>query len=185
MSGIGEAILTVYVRSYSLWPARPVFSGGLITLQQIRACQPVFSAALTGYVEATRDDDARKNLVCPANRYPDAAADWIPLTLTAQRAEIIWATDPDLAAWMQQSRLNATCGMGDHQGDPLMTSALARLFTNIEPAINKLETLMARTGEGTAGSIRRPKPVLTPGRGTSTERPVQLGHGDLAGPPAA
>ena len=77
-------------------PARPVFNGGQITLQQIRACQPVFSAALTGYIEATCDGDARKNLICPANQYPDAAVDWIPLTCTAQRAEIIWATDPDL-----------------------------------------------------------------------------------------
>lgn len=122
--------------------ARPVFNGEVITLQQIRACQPVFSAALTGYVEATRDDDAGKNLICPANRYPDAAADWIPLTCTAQRAEMIWATDPDLSAWMQRSRLNATCGMSDHHEDPRMKSALARYFTNIEPAINKLETLM-------------------------------------------
>jgi hypothetical protein len=124
-------------------PARPVFNGGLITLQQIRACQPVFSAALTGYVEATRDDDAQQNLLCPANRYPDAAADWIPLTCTAQRAEIIWVTDPDVSAWMQRSRLNATCGIGDHQADPQMKSALARLFTNIEPAISKLERLIA------------------------------------------
>ena len=129
-------------------PARPVFSGDLITLQQIRACQPVFSAALTGYIEATRGDDAHKNLICPANQYPDTAADWIPLTCTAQRAEIIWAADPDLSAWMQRSRLNATCGIGAHQGKPLMESALARLFTNIEPAINKLETLMAGTGGG-------------------------------------
>jgi hypothetical protein len=79
--------------------------------------------------------------------------DWIPLTCTAQRAEIIWATDPDLSAWMQRSRLNATCGMGDHRADPLMTSALVRLFTNIEPAINNLETLMAGTGGGSA--VRR------------------------------
>jgi NAD(P)-binding Rossmann-like domain len=124
-------------------PARPVFNGGLITLQQIRACQPVFSAAMTGYVEATRDDDAQQNLLCPANQYPDAAADWIPLTRTAQRAEIIWATDPDLSAWMQRSRLNATRGIGDHRADPRMKSALTRLFTNIEPAISKLERLIA------------------------------------------
>jgi NAD(P)-binding Rossmann-like domain len=124
-------------------PARPVFNGDLITLQQIRACQPVFSAALTGYVEATRDDDAQQNLACPANQYPDAAADWIPLTCTAQRAEITWATDPDLSVWMQRSRLNATCGIGDHQADPQMKSALARIFTNIEPAISKLEKLIA------------------------------------------
>jgi len=131
-------------------PARPVFDGDLITLQQIRACQPVFSAALTGHVEAAHDDDARKNLTCPANRYPDTAADWILLTCTAQRAEIIWATDPDLSAWMQRSRLNATRGMADHQADPLMTSALTRLLTNIEPAISKLETLSAGTGAGSA-----------------------------------
>jgi len=129
-------------------PARPVFNGGLITLQQIRACQPVFSAALTGYVEATRDGDARKNPICPANRYPVAAADWIPLTYTAQRAEIIWATDADVSAWMQRSRLNATRGMADHQEDPQMKAALARLFSNVEPAINKLGTLMAGMPEG-------------------------------------
>lgn len=131
-------------------PARPVFSADLITLQQVRACQPVFSAALTGYTEATSGDDARKNLICPANQYPDAAVDWIPLTHTAQRAEITWVTDPDLSGWMQRSRLNATCGIGAHQADPLMQSALARLFTNIEPAISNLETLMAGASVGTA-----------------------------------
>jgi len=131
-------------------PARPVFDGDLITLQPIRACQPVFSAALTGYVEATRHDDASKNLPCPANPYPDAAVDWIPLTCTSQRAEITWVTDPDLSAWMQRSRLNATSGMADHQADPLMKSALARLFANIEPAINTLEALMAGLSAGAA-----------------------------------
>jgi NAD(P)-binding Rossmann-like domain len=124
-------------------PGRPVFADGRITLQQIRACQPVFSAALTGYVEAARDDDAQKNRLCPANPYPDTALDWIPVTCTAQRAEVVWAGDPDLSSWMQRSRLNATCAVRDHLDDPLMKSGLARLFTNIEPAIAKLETFMA------------------------------------------
>jgi hypothetical protein len=130
-----SVIGTLARRVPALWPG-PV-------LRQIRACQPVFSAALAGYVEATRDDDARKNQICPANRYPDAAVDWIPLTCTAQRAEIMWATDPDLSTWMQRSRLNATRSMADHQEDPQMKAALGRLFTNIEPAINKLEMLRA------------------------------------------
>ena len=124
-------------------PARPVFSDNLITLQQIRSCQPVFSAALTGYVEAAFGDDARKNQICPANRYPDAAVDWIDVTCTAQRAELIWATDPDLVSWMQGARLNAIRGMGDFPDDPQMKSALDRVFTNIEPAISNLETLKA------------------------------------------
>jgi NAD(P)-binding Rossmann-like domain len=125
-------------------PGRPVFGGNMITLQQIRACQPVFSAALTGFVEAVRDDDAQKNQICPANRYPDAAADWIPLTRTAQRAEMVWVTDPDVYSWMQRSRLNATCGLADHQDDPQLKAALTRLFTNIEPAISKLGKLTAQ-----------------------------------------
>jgi NAD(P)-binding Rossmann-like domain len=125
-------------------PARPVFSGNVITLQQFRSCQPVFSAALAGYVEAARDDEAQKNQICPANRYPDAATDWIPLTCTAQRAEITWVTDPDVSAWMQRSRLNASRGVGDHRDDPVMQSALGRLFTNIEPAISNLERLTPR-----------------------------------------
>jgi len=108
-------------------PSRPVFSDSQITLQQIRACQPVFGAALTGYVEATRDDYTQKNQICPANPYPDTATDWIPVTCTSQRGEIIWATDPDLSSWMQHSRLNATRGIRDHQDDPQMKSALGRV----------------------------------------------------------
>jgi len=69
--------------------------------------------------------------------------DWIGVTCTAWRAEIIWATDPDLVSWMEHARLNATCGMGAYRDDPQMTSALARLFTNVEPAISNLETLQA------------------------------------------
>ncbi len=133
-------------------PGRPVFADGQITLQQIRACQPVFSAALTGYVEAARDGDAAKNRLCPANPYPDTAMDWIGVTCVAQRAEVVWAADPDLSSWLQRSRLNATAGIRAHLDDPLMKSALARLFANIEPAIAKLETFMAEIPQ--AGAVR-------------------------------
>jgi NAD(P)-binding Rossmann-like domain len=124
-------------------PGRPVFADDQITLQQIRACQPVFAAALIGYVEAARHDDAERNRLCPANRYPEAAVDWIPVTCTAQRAERAWSADPDVFSWMQRSRLNATCGIRDHLDNPQMKTALDRLFTNIEPALAKLETLSA------------------------------------------
>jgi hypothetical protein len=124
-------------------PARPVFADDRITLQQIRACQPVFSAALAGYVEASRHDDAEKNLLCPPNPSPDTAADWITLTCIAQRALATWLGDADLSAWMEQARLNAARGIGDHRGDPRMKSALTRLFANAEPAVTKLETFQA------------------------------------------
>jgi NAD(P)-binding Rossmann-like domain len=135
-------------------PARAVFAGGQITLQQIRACQPVFSAALTGYVEASRHDDAEKNTLCPANTYPDTALDWIPMTCTAQRAELAWTADADVYSWMQRSRLNATNGIGNYLDDPLMKSALARWFANVEPAIARLETLTAEISGPGSGPAR-------------------------------
>ena len=47
-----------------------------ITLQPIRAGFPVFVAALAGFVEATVDDDAEKNRLCPPSPLPDTPADW-------------------------------------------------------------------------------------------------------------
>jgi hypothetical protein len=123
---------------------RPVFADGQITLQQIRSCQPVFSAALTGYAEATRHDDTENNRICPANPYPDTALDWIRVIHASQRAEMTWLADSDVDSWMQRSRLNATFGFNNYLDDPLMKSALARLFTNVEPAIAKLAAFTAQ-----------------------------------------
>ena len=135
-------------------PSRPVFADRQITLQQIRACQPVFSAALTGYVEATRHDDAEKNRFCPANPYPDTALDWIPVTCAAQRAEITWSADRDLSSWMQRSRLNAARGIRDYLDDPVMQSALTRMLANIETAIARLETFTAEINVLASGLVR-------------------------------
>jgi hypothetical protein len=126
-------------------PGLPLFADGQITLQQFRSCQPVFSAALAGYIEATRHDDKEKNRPCPANPYPEAALDWIRVIAASQRAEMTWLADSDVDAWLQRSRLNATRGFSDYLQDPLMKSALARLFTNVEPAIAKLTSFTAQT----------------------------------------
>ncbi len=138
-----------------LAPGRPVFAPGLITLQQTRVCQPTFNAALAGYVEATRNDDTDKNLLCPPNPYPDAATDWIAATCIAQRAQATWLADADLSAWMDAARLNAARGVGAHLTDPRMQSALARMFANAEPAVKKLDALQARVHQP-GPATRRP-----------------------------
>jgi hypothetical protein len=140
----GQVYVDCSAAGLRLAPARPVFADGLITLQQVRACQPTFNAALVGYLEASRHDDAGKNLLCPPNPYPDTATDWIPATCTAQRALNTWRGDADLSAWMERARLNAARGIGDHLADPRMTSALTRIFANVEPAIAKLEAFQAQ-----------------------------------------
>jgi len=55
-------------------PMVPIFQEGLIRLQTSRAGFPCFNAALTGFVEATRDDDREKNRLCPPNVLPDTPA---------------------------------------------------------------------------------------------------------------
>ena len=138
-----------------LSPGRPIFADSRITLQQIRACQPAFNAALVGYVEASRHEDTEKNLLCPPNPYPDAATDWIPATCIAHRALATWLADADLSAWMEGARLNATRGIGEHLTDPQMKSALARLFANAGPAVQKLETFQAQAQQA-GRATRRP-----------------------------
>jgi hypothetical protein len=124
-------------------PPRPIFEPGRITLQQIRTCQPTFNAALIAFVEAARDDDAEKNRLCPPNPYPSSALDWIPSTYISQRAEARWMREPDVAAWLERSRLNGSRGIGEHVSDPRVQSAFGRLVENGRPAIENLKSLAA------------------------------------------
>ena len=57
------------VRSAATRPLVPIWGSEAITLQPIRTGFPCFGAALAGYVEATRDDDAEKNRLCPPSPY--------------------------------------------------------------------------------------------------------------------
>jgi hypothetical protein len=79
------------------------------------------------------------------NPYPNAAADWIATTCIQLRSQDAWLQDPDLAAWVERSRLNATRGIRDHLAEPRMSSAVTRLLTNIKPGMAKLETFLAGT----------------------------------------
>jgi hypothetical protein len=126
-----------------LTPGRPAFEPGRITVQQIRTGQPVLSAALIGHLEASRHDDAEKNMHCPPNPYPDAASDWISCMRTSLRAQARWLADPELSAWLEGSRLNASRGTGTHLADPRMRAAMARMFKNLEPAVANLQALQA------------------------------------------
>jgi hypothetical protein len=123
---------------------------------QIETDYLLVGAGATGrYLEASRQDDAQKNLLCPPNPYPDAAADWIPATCTAQRALNAWLADADLSAWMEQARLNAARGIGTHLADHRMKSALARMLANAEPAVTNLQALQAQAGRPGHGHARQ------------------------------
>jgi hypothetical protein len=126
-------------------PVRPIFEPDRITLQQVRAIQPTFNAAVIAFVETARDDDVEKNRLCPPHLYPDATQDWLSVTFFGQRTQALWLGQPDLVSWLERSRLNAARGLAERATDPKMQPAVARLFASREPAIDNLEQMLAQT----------------------------------------
>ena len=126
-------------------PGRAVFEPNRITLQAVRTGLLPFSAALIAFVESAREDDVEKNRLCPPNPYPNAAVDWIATNAISHRVQIRWFEEPDLLAWMERSRLDVARGLNAHLSEPQTQAATARFLTNLEPAVEKLESFLAET----------------------------------------
>ena len=122
-------------------PATPIFQPGRIVLQQVRYLSPCFNAGLVGFVEAHRDDDADKNLLCPPNAYPSSVEDWPRMTRRTWLAEGRWLREPDLSAWAAESRLNLLRALPDHATDPRVQAAVNRYLSHIRAAIERLKQL--------------------------------------------
>ena len=86
--------------------AQPVFSDGSITLQSIRTCQQVFSAAFIGHVEAAYDDETIKNELCTPVPHPDTDVDFLRTSVANSLNAARWAQDPALSAWLAAARLD-------------------------------------------------------------------------------
>ena len=78
-------------------PLVPLWGPDQIRLQTIRAGFPCFSAALAGYVEATRDDDRERNRLCPPNTLPDSPASWARMQVRGTIAARTYGAEPDIA----------------------------------------------------------------------------------------
>jgi hypothetical protein len=87
-------------------PATPIFETGRITLQSVRGCQQIFSAALTAHVEAAYRDDAVKNRLCVPLPHPDTDLDWLRLAQADYSNQLRWFDDPELMSWLSAARLD-------------------------------------------------------------------------------
>jgi hypothetical protein len=124
-------------------PETPIFTADRITLQSIRTGLLPFASALIGYVEATRDDVAVKNRLCPPNRQPNVPLDWARGMLIAMRAANRWSKELDIADWLERSRLNVMRGLPQRTGDPNVQQSFARFLAVVRPALANLERLSA------------------------------------------
>ena len=122
-------------------PATPIFQPGRIVLQQMRQLSPCFNAALVGFLEAHRDDDADKNRLCPPNPYPSSIEDWPRMMSRTWRTEGRWLSEPDVSAWVARSRLNLMRALPDHVTEPSVQAAVERYLTHVRAAIERLTQL--------------------------------------------
>ncbi len=122
-------------------PPVPIWGPTSITLQLVRAGFPCFGAALAGYVEATRDDDAEKNRLCPPTPYPDGLGSWARMTLLGTRAARLFGAEPDIRAWADTVPLNPARIPPGHAGSPALDDALDRLQRHVGPALERLAEL--------------------------------------------
>ncbi len=135
-------------------PAIPIFAPGRIVLQQVRHLAPCFNAALIGFVEARRDQDADKNRLCPPNPYPSSVHDWPRMISRTWRTEARWLGEPDLSAWVANSRLNLLRALPDHAAEPPAQTAIRSPLAHVQNAIQNLTQLhgsLVRTAISASG----------------------------------
>lgn len=122
-------------------PRVPIWGQPAITLQPIRTGFPCFGAALAGYVEATRADDAEKNRLCPPTPYPDTLAEWANMNVLGTRAAMSFGSELDIKAWSDTVALNPARIPPGHAGSPELDDALGRLQSHVQPGLSKLVEL--------------------------------------------
>jgi len=123
-------------------PVVPVFAGDRITLQTVRSCQQVFSAAFLAHLEAAYDDDASKNALCTVVPHPNTDVDFVRTLLANTLNELRWAWDEDLVGWLGRSRLNLF-GLPPSTPDAATIEALGRVLAIAPEAIETMQRLLA------------------------------------------
>lgn len=135
-------------------PATSIFQPGRIVLQQVRHLSPSLNAALVGFVEVHGEDDVDKNWLCPPNPYPTSITDWPRMVTRTWKTEGRWLSNPDLSAWLPESRLNLLRALSDHAAEPSVQAAVKRYLTHVTPAIERLSSWTDPSPTGVEGPTR-------------------------------
>lgn len=125
--------------------ARPVFAGNLISLQNLRLCQPIFSAALIAHVEASGKGEAEKNAICVPVQMPSDPVGWLRMMAEELPVRVRWNANEEISAYTASSRLDSLAPRMS-KVQPTDTAVLAemeRYGRNVEPAMAKLKELLA------------------------------------------
>jgi hypothetical protein len=120
----------------------PVWQPDVITLQTIRAGFPSFGAAVTGYIEATRDDDAEKNRICSPSVYGNSLREWARMIVLGSRNAATYSAEPDVKEWSTGVALNPARTPPGHPVSPALDDVLERLAKHTPAGLARLAELM-------------------------------------------
>ncbi len=126
-------------------PLVPIWGPEAITPQPIRAGFPTWAAALAGFVEATFDDDAEKNRLCPPAPLPDTPAGWARMTLLGGRGQASYLGDPTIKAWADGVSLNPVRVPDGYVDDGRLADARQRMAEHAAAGVAGLERLAGAT----------------------------------------
>ena len=116
-------------------PLVPIWGEQAITIQPVRAGFPCLAAALIGYVEATREDDAEKNRVCPPSPLSDTPTDWALMQALGGRASLAFSAEPDIKEWVDGVALNPARVPPGQAVDPDLKAAEERFHAAAGPGL--------------------------------------------------
>lgn len=139
----GEVHVDCTARGLGTASARPVFEADRITLQSLTGGFTTYNAALIGHVEASRDDDAEKNRLCPPTAPPTRARDWIAFYRSLIYTSGLHAADPELAVFQDEARLSLSRGLSARLGDPRVLAAFERWTLRADDAVRNADRLLA------------------------------------------
>lgn len=122
-------------------PMVPVWQPDRITIQTVRTGFPCFCAALIGYVEATREDDAEKNRLCPPNIYADDPRSWALMVTRGTLAAATFGAEPDIADWANACALNPSRVQPDQFDRDDVQAAMVRLGAHAELGLRRLAAM--------------------------------------------
>lgn len=128
-------------------PPVPVFNGRHITLQSVRVCQQVFSAAFIAHIEASYSDETLKNDICMPIPHPNETIDYLRVIRSTLRNSLRWSEEPGLGDWLRQSRLDWLSRYAPPlPSDPSeRAAALSKMRDGIQAQIAKLDELLRQS----------------------------------------
>ncbi len=140
---MAEDALVVHCAADGLkYPALlPVWDPEAIALQPIRAGLPCLGAAVTGYVDATRDSDAEKSRLCPPSPFPDTMATWARMNVLGTQAAMSFSAETDIKAWSGGVALNPARVAPGHPVSATLDDARERLAKHTKPGLARLAEL--------------------------------------------